>query len=107
MPSSSNSIIAGAGCGFVASVATCPLDVIKTKLQAQQAIRRQKGYEGIVGERGVLPGYPFLIHAKNIFDSYTIRLFIFLVIIRHLVHVQRSYNYTVMVTRHCQNDPQT
>ncbi|KAI0074035.1 mitochondrial NAD transporter [Panus rudis PR-1116 ss-1] len=45
--SSKNSIIAGAGCGLVASVATCPLDVIKTKLQAQQAAHNQKGYQGI------------------------------------------------------------
>ncbi|OBZ71503.1 Mitochondrial substrate carrier family protein W [Grifola frondosa] len=41
-------MIAGAGGGLVASVATCPLDVIKTKLQAQQAISGQKGYEGVV-----------------------------------------------------------
>ncbi|KAH8825177.1 mitochondrial NAD transporter [Flagelloscypha sp. PMI_526] len=42
-----NSMIAGAGGGFVASIATCPLDVIKTKLQAQRAIQGQVGYQGI------------------------------------------------------------
>ncbi|KAL6301963.1 mitochondrial NAD transporter [Sparassis latifolia] len=49
MPSSATSMLAGAGGGLVASVATCPLDVIKTKLQAQQAINGQKGYKGVVG----------------------------------------------------------
>ncbi|KAI0786827.1 mitochondrial NAD transporter [Abortiporus biennis] len=48
MQSSANSMIAGAGGGLVASIATCPLDVIKTKLQAQQAITGTKGYEGVV-----------------------------------------------------------
>ena len=42
--------IAGAGGGLVASIATCPLDVVKTKLQAQQVVSGQKGYEGVVGE---------------------------------------------------------
>lgn len=41
---------AGAGGGLVASIATCPLDVVKTKLQAQQFTRGQAGYEGILGE---------------------------------------------------------
>ncbi|KAH7870942.1 mitochondrial NAD transporter [Lentinula edodes] len=44
-----NSMIAGAGGGFVASVATCPLDVVKTKLQAQRFVQGQVGYEGIAG----------------------------------------------------------
>ncbi|KAI0643165.1 mitochondrial NAD transporter [Trametes meyenii] len=49
MPSqSANSMIAGAGGGLVASVATCPLDVIKTKLQAQRAIHQGQGYLGVV-----------------------------------------------------------
>ncbi|KAI0662045.1 mitochondrial carrier [Cubamyces menziesii] len=49
MPSkSANSMIAGAGGGLVASVATCPLDVIKTKLQAQRAVNPQQGYLGVV-----------------------------------------------------------
>ncbi|KNZ79008.1 hypothetical protein J132_07160 [Termitomyces sp. J132] len=46
---SANSMIAGAGGGLVASIATCPLDVVKTKLQAQRAIQGQRGYLGIVG----------------------------------------------------------
>ncbi|KAG5643624.1 hypothetical protein DXG03_000591 [Asterophora parasitica] len=41
-------MIAGAGGGLVASIATCPLDVVKTKLQAQRAIQGQRGYLGIV-----------------------------------------------------------
>ncbi|KAI1793278.1 mitochondrial carrier [Ganoderma leucocontextum] len=49
MPSkSANSMIAGAGGGLVASVATCPLDVIKTKLQAQRAVHGHEAYEGVV-----------------------------------------------------------
>ena len=44
------SFAAGAGGGLVASIATCPLDVVKTKLQAQQAISGQHGYEGVAGE---------------------------------------------------------
>ncbi|KAG6812719.1 hypothetical protein H0H92_001080 [Tricholoma furcatifolium] len=40
---------AGAGGGLVASIATCPLDVVKTKLQAQRAIQGQRGYLGIMG----------------------------------------------------------
>ncbi|TBU31858.1 mitochondrial carrier [Dichomitus squalens] len=49
MPSkSANSMIAGAGGGLVASVATCPLDVIKTKLQAQRAVHGHEAYQGVV-----------------------------------------------------------
>lgn len=44
-----NSMIAGAGCGLVASIATCPLDVVKTKLQAQRAVQGQPGYLGVIG----------------------------------------------------------
>ena len=40
---------AGAGGGLVASIATCPLDVIKTKLQAQRAVQGQQGYLGVLG----------------------------------------------------------
>jgi len=46
---SANSVIAGAGGGLVASIATCPLDVIKTKLQAQRAIQGQQAYLGVLG----------------------------------------------------------
>ncbi|KAJ7855943.1 mitochondrial NAD transporter [Mycena olivaceomarginata] len=41
---------AGAGGGLIASVATCPLDVVKTKLQAQRQVRGHYGYEGILGK---------------------------------------------------------
>nr|GAT50576.1 mitochondrial NAD transporter [Mycena chlorophos] len=41
-------MLAGASSGFIASVATCPLDVVKTKLQAQRAVAGHHGYEGIV-----------------------------------------------------------
>jgi solute carrier family 25 folate transporter 32 len=44
-----NSMIAGAGGGLVASIATCPLDVVKTKLQAQRAVHGQQGYLGVFG----------------------------------------------------------
>ncbi|KAH8114619.1 mitochondrial carrier [Phellopilus nigrolimitatus] len=47
--SANNSMIAGAGGGLVASVATCPLDVVKTKLQAQRARRGDKMYRGVFG----------------------------------------------------------
>ncbi|KIM35869.1 hypothetical protein M413DRAFT_20668 [Hebeloma cylindrosporum] len=39
----------GAGGGLVASIATCPLDVVKTKLQAQRAVQGQLGYLGVLG----------------------------------------------------------
>ena len=45
---------AGAGGGLVASIATCPLDVIKTKLQAQRYSQGQKGYEGVIGQRSLV-----------------------------------------------------
>lgn len=35
---------------MVASIATCPLDVVKTKLQAQRTIQGQRGHLGILGE---------------------------------------------------------
>ncbi|KAF8904134.1 mitochondrial NAD transporter [Gymnopilus junonius] len=43
-----HSMIAGAGGGLVASIATCPLDVVKTKLQAQRAIPGELGYLGVL-----------------------------------------------------------
>jgi hypothetical protein len=36
------------GWGLVASIATCPLDVVKTKLQAQRAVVGQQGYLGVL-----------------------------------------------------------
>jgi len=39
-------MMAGAGGGLVASIATCPLDVVKTKLQAQRIVHGQVGYLG-------------------------------------------------------------
>jgi hypothetical protein len=43
------SLPAGAGGGLAASIATCPLDVVKTKLQAQRATIGQADYLGITG----------------------------------------------------------
>jgi len=45
---------AGAGGGLVASIATCPLDVIKTKLQAQRAVQGQQAYLGVFGASCIL-----------------------------------------------------
>lgn len=43
-------MIAGAGAGLVSSVLTCPLDVVKTKLQAQGAqLEGATVYRGLVG----------------------------------------------------------
>ncbi|TCD65486.1 hypothetical protein EIP91_002570 [Steccherinum ochraceum] len=47
MAQSANSMIAGAGGGLVASIATCPLDVIKTKLQAQRVQTGHQSYLGV------------------------------------------------------------
>jgi len=44
-----HSAIAGAGAGIVTSIAGCPLDVIKTKLQAQQFAHSSIAYKGAVG----------------------------------------------------------
>ncbi|CAE6450430.1 unnamed protein product [Rhizoctonia solani] len=48
-PVIANSAIAGAGAGLVSSIVTCPLDVIKTKLQAQSTVHGSQGYLGIRG----------------------------------------------------------
>jgi len=43
------SVVSGATAGFVSSVATCPLDVVKTRLQAQRTAFQGEGYLGVVG----------------------------------------------------------
>jgi solute carrier family 25 folate transporter 32 len=43
------SALAGAGAGLVTSIAGCPLDVIKTRLQAQELARGTIGYRGVLG----------------------------------------------------------
>lgn len=40
---------AGAGAGLVSSIVTCPLDVVKTRLQAQHLARDASDYEGVRG----------------------------------------------------------
>ena len=55
---------AGAGGGLVASIATCPLDVIKTKLQAQRAVQGQQAYLGILG----VCSQHFVSHSKSQFS---------------------------------------
>jgi hypothetical protein len=45
IPPNLHSMTAGAGAGLVASIITCPLDVIKTRLQAQH-VSKEAGYEG-------------------------------------------------------------
>lgn len=47
IPPSLHSMVAGAGAGLVSSIATCPLDVLKTTLQAQSTKRGAPGYEGV------------------------------------------------------------
>lgn len=46
IPPHLHSMTAGAGAGLVASIITCPLDVIKTRLQAQH-VSKHEGYEGV------------------------------------------------------------
>lgn len=46
IPPSLHSMVAGAGAGLVSSIVTCPLDVVKTRLQAQHLARDAQGYEG-------------------------------------------------------------
>lgn len=45
----SPSTVAGAGAGLVSSIITCPLDVVKTRLQAQKAGRGRVDYLGVFG----------------------------------------------------------
>ncbi|KAK4685517.1 hypothetical protein P7C73_g4631, partial [Tremellales sp. Uapishka_1] len=47
IPQSLHSMAAGAGAGLVSSIVTCPLDVVKTSLQAQHLARDSKEYEGV------------------------------------------------------------
>lgn len=57
---------------MVASIATCPLDVIKTRLQAQRYSQGQKGYEGVVGQFSRVPCSFLCLHplfAYNFFSQ--------------------------------------
>ncbi|WWD20741.1 hypothetical protein CI109_105217 [Kwoniella shandongensis] len=47
IPPQFHSMTAGAGAGLISSIVTCPLDVVKTSLQAQAHARDSKGYEGV------------------------------------------------------------
>ena len=47
IPRRFHSMTAGAGAGLVASFVTCPLDVVKTSLQAQHVSRHAQHYEGV------------------------------------------------------------
>lgn len=47
IPAPLHSMVAGAGAGLVASVVTCPLDVLKTALQASSVAAGSAHYEGV------------------------------------------------------------
>jgi solute carrier family 25 folate transporter 32 len=47
IPKKFHSMTAGAGAGLVSSIVTCPLDVLKTQLQAQHSARNAKEYQGV------------------------------------------------------------
>ncbi|WVR08628.1 hypothetical protein IAU60_005684 [Kwoniella sp. DSM 27419] len=47
IPAQFHSMTAGAGAGLVASITTCPLDVVKTRLQAQHLRKGAEGYEDV------------------------------------------------------------
>jgi solute carrier family 25 folate transporter 32 len=58
-------MIAGAGGGFVSSIATCPLDVIKTKLQAQVHAHHNINYLGVWGMPSHPPFSPTLLNNQK------------------------------------------
>lgn len=47
IPPQFHSMTAGAGAGLVSSIVTCPLDVVKTRLQAQAASVNHKDYQTV------------------------------------------------------------
>jgi hypothetical protein len=47
IPQAYHSMLAGAGAGLVSSIVTCPLDVVKTRLQAQVSKKGAADYEGV------------------------------------------------------------
>ena len=63
IPREFHSMVSGAGAGLVSSIATCPLDVIKTTLQAQRHARGTKDYQGVqdiikrIWQRGGFRGF--------------------------------------------------
>jgi hypothetical protein len=47
----SESALSGAGAGIVSAIVTCPLDLVKTKLQAEGALGGDSPrYKGLIGE---------------------------------------------------------
>ncbi|WVQ85796.1 hypothetical protein IAT38_007964 [Cryptococcus sp. DSM 104549] len=63
IPSQFRSMTAGAGAGLVSSIVTCPLDVVKTRMQAQAISKGAADYESV----GVI--------VKNIWESRGFRGF--------------------------------
>ncbi|KAF8749529.1 mitochondrial NAD transporter [Rhizoctonia solani] len=71
-PVVANSAIAGAGAGLVSSVVTCPLDVIKTKLQAQSTVHGAHGYLGIRGIKEFEDSIEGLAHNTGLSPTWAI-----------------------------------
>lgn len=44
------SLVSGASAGLVTSIITCPLDVVKTKIQAGEGRAGPKSMQGVVGK---------------------------------------------------------